>query len=561
MATTTIARAPWFALVVLLIVAAALHATPVAAASTEQWTPSSLPNPVKDPAACGRPDVPSSAVCDPDAVLSRSSGGADVVEGLLAGIRAAAPPYARSPCASRAERKQGAAGYPVAVALVSRMAREVEGIGEEDPEGKSKAFAKRLHDLWGVGRSCGGRDGDKSDDGVVIFLSVQDRQAYVSTGREAAAKLPDATLAAILAATRSPLRRGDYGGAVSQLVADVGLALAGKLDPGSLLPGGDGGGGGGGDEDEDTTDDNWQIFAFFAAIFASVFGWSWWSDRRANERLEACRAKLEAIRQEAAARAAGARGGGDGGGGGGSVQQQHEYGASPTCPVCLERYEGEVAAGEEEEEEDREEEGGGGAKAAAAAAAAATASLAVSSSCNHQQPRRHKVLLACGHAACQPCLEAWMGVQGRNTCPVCRAAAGGVAAGAAGATAVASSSAAPTAAATTRDDLTSTATTSSLWYPELAFRLGRLRALYPDLVSADLGRRWERDALLGRFDQYDSFYADDFYPSQLRRHEALSGRRREYYERMGAGGAIGGGFGGGSGGGGGGGGGGAGTSW
>lgn len=554
-------KAPWhrrqlapvaLALVALLLV---VHASAADAAS---WSPSTLPDPSKDPVACGRPpSMATSALCDPDRILSPS--GANVIEGLLAAIRAAAPPYASSPCASKQERRGGTAGYQVAVAVVSRMADGGEEEDEKDPAVKARLFAKAIHDRWGVGRRKSGESGTCGDDGAVLFLAAEDRQAYVSTGAEAASKLPDATAAAVLRAMRPALRRGDYDTAVAQAAADLGLALAGRLDP-SALPSG------GGDGDESEDDDGWFMFAFFAAIFASVFGASWWSDRRTSHRLEQARAKLDAIRSEHAARRRRGMAGGDAQQG--EQQQLLEYGASPTCPVCLELYEGEEEQAQAAAEEGEQQQQGGASKALRAAADAARAQQQQeerSGSTAAPARRRHKVLLGCGHAACQLCLEAWMGVQRRDTCPICRASATTAGGGGAAATAATTTAAASTSA---RDATTTTTTPSPpMWYPELAFRLGRLRALYPDVVSADLLARWERDALLGRFDSYSSSYGgfdgfDGYSTAALRRYEVRDPGRRREYERMGSGGGIGGGFGGGGGGGGsGGGGGGAGTSW
>ena len=53
------------------------------AAQARSWSPEDYPNPGKDPAACGRPDVATgrSRICDADGVLSAKS--CDVVEGII----------------------------------------------------------------------------------------------------------------------------------------------------------------------------------------------------------------------------------------------------------------------------------------------------------------------------------------------------------------------------------------------------------------------------------------------------------------------------------------------
>ena len=47
-------------------------------------SPRELPNPMKNPAACGRPNIPRSQICDPDEMLSKES--KDVVEGYINAI-------------------------------------------------------------------------------------------------------------------------------------------------------------------------------------------------------------------------------------------------------------------------------------------------------------------------------------------------------------------------------------------------------------------------------------------------------------------------------------------
>lgn len=44
-----------------------------------RWSPASLPNPMLSPAACGRPGVARSSVCDPDSLLSKTE--KDEIEG------------------------------------------------------------------------------------------------------------------------------------------------------------------------------------------------------------------------------------------------------------------------------------------------------------------------------------------------------------------------------------------------------------------------------------------------------------------------------------------------
>lgn len=61
--------------------------------------------------------------------------------------------------------------YQVAVALMKRFA-PTPGVSAD---ARAHRFAKRLHDDWGVGQAgC--------NNGVLLLLSVLDRQLYISTG-------------------------------------------------------------------------------------------------------------------------------------------------------------------------------------------------------------------------------------------------------------------------------------------------------------------------------------------------------------------------------------------
>ncbi len=52
----------------------------------------------------------------------------------------------------------------------------------KDLEAATEAFAQRMHNTWGVGDAT-------TQKGVLLFLSVVDRQIYISVGSGAAASL------------------------------------------------------------------------------------------------------------------------------------------------------------------------------------------------------------------------------------------------------------------------------------------------------------------------------------------------------------------------------------
>ena len=138
-----------------LLLASALAATAQPAA----LTPSDIPNPLRDPASCGR-HAPS-WICDTASALA--PGGGDELEGVLRDIAGARAPYAAAACAPSSGRTT--LGHQVAVAIVPRMKLR----SGEDAEDGAARFAGAVMDAWGVGQA-------RCDDGVVVFVSVGDRQ-------------------------------------------------------------------------------------------------------------------------------------------------------------------------------------------------------------------------------------------------------------------------------------------------------------------------------------------------------------------------------------------------
>jgi len=111
--------------------------------------PSELPNPVDNPAVCGRSSVRKSSICDPDNMLNEAV--KNTIEGYINAIKAA----------------------EVAVAVVSKISHTFIEQGNIDEA--SERFALSLHNRWGVG--------DKAkQNGILLFLSIGDRSIYISKG-------------------------------------------------------------------------------------------------------------------------------------------------------------------------------------------------------------------------------------------------------------------------------------------------------------------------------------------------------------------------------------------
>eukprot|EP00906_Rhabdomonas_costata_P018288 RCo026693 len=262
------------------------------AATSHPWAVEHIPDPTKDPVGCGRPAGRKSWICDPDRLLS--PGGADAVELALQEIHA------------NATRKCGdiVQGYEVAVGIVRWM---VTG-GEHVPEA-TRRFARELHNRWGVGAA-------ECDNGVVMFLSVEDRWVYISTGKGSREALPDSGVQHAISVMRPLLRSGNLDKAVLAGVKDIDTRLRQPIERWGLL--------------------QWLIFGpfllvsavlsnpllLFCVVVGAVGLWMLFTEVRERAQRAKFRRRLMAIEEQRAAARAG------------------QF-AATSCPICLEDYEPE----------------------------------------------------------------------------------------------------------------------------------------------------------------------------------------------------------------------------
>jgi uncharacterized membrane protein YgcG len=71
--------------------------------------------------------------------------------------------------------------------------------GSPDPAKAAESFARYLHDSWGVGDAA-------CDNGLLLLLSVGNRQSFVSTGAGVVEALPDDVISVILDNMKPELR-------------------------------------------------------------------------------------------------------------------------------------------------------------------------------------------------------------------------------------------------------------------------------------------------------------------------------------------------------------------
>ena len=182
----------------------------------------------------------------------------------------------------------------VAVAVIDKMSGSF--VSSMSIESASEKFARSLHDSWGVGDT-------KTQNGILIFLSIQDRAIFISRGDGMKTKFSDHILDVIIENMKPPLRNAEYGKAVEQCVTDVILVMQGKGSQVSY----------------------WSNFADYfnwilVAAFLSFFGYKSYSSWRYTSDLNRGQAAMKRLLDDM------------------EKMSKDEFFDSATCPVCLEDF-------------------------------------------------------------------------------------------------------------------------------------------------------------------------------------------------------------------------------
>ena len=181
----------------------------------------------------------------------------------------------------------------------------------------SESFAVTIHDTWGVG-GVNGRE-----DGIVVFLSIDDRAVYISTGKDVKSIVTYGAIQDLIEAVKPDLRSGHYGKAISHIILKIDLLLNSGRTPhnkGEIfsrygLP-----------QKYDAQyelDMQKQAGRFFLMCFLGIVGLfgscACWNYRR-EKRLEVSKAKLETLMKDVT-----------------RSMKDNKY-VTTACPICLEDY-------------------------------------------------------------------------------------------------------------------------------------------------------------------------------------------------------------------------------
>ncbi|EKX30966.1 hypothetical protein GUITHDRAFT_166971 [Guillardia theta CCMP2712] len=266
------------------------------------WPSSALPNPsTKEGAsACGRSTVKhSSSVCDPDGLISRKS--ADQMDEMI--------DAARKQVGLKDDETSLVHDLQIAVAIVNKM-----GPADKDRRELATRYARQVHDNWGLGSAGIGN-------GVLLFVSKEDRQVYISTGRLARNKLPDSVCNQIVDVMRPVLRQGYFDQALLKGVQEIITRISEKKTFWARYK-------------------NIIIFSSIVAFFLATASYKQYQDRNRKDEFKKAMSLLKRIEETAGKKLEAARKGSND-----NARYIRNFRFSPSltpsswqCPVCLEDY-------------------------------------------------------------------------------------------------------------------------------------------------------------------------------------------------------------------------------
>ena len=164
------------------------------------WVPGAFPNPEANAKPCRIQG--SSRICDPDGILKP-----DEKKALADSITVFEETHSVSCGSVKTNHPEDNElfGIQVGVALVHKMDLYDYRNYEDKENRAAQDFAMHLHNTWGVGEDspCGGT-------GILLFLSMDDRAIYISTGNAVKPLLTDYRLDQVMSEMKPLLRQVKY---------------------------------------------------------------------------------------------------------------------------------------------------------------------------------------------------------------------------------------------------------------------------------------------------------------------------------------------------------------
>lgn len=413
------------------------------------WTRSTFPNPEIDPEAC-RSSY--SRICDPDGLFGTKDK-VNLGERIQNFELMNTLPSCKQNANGNSNDKQP---LQLAVAIVRKM--DLSNYWASGKDEAARDMAMGIHDDWGVGSdtSCGGT-------GILIFLSVDDREIFISTGSAIQKVLTDGRLDNVISQMGNLLRRKEYGDAVIRGIDEMEIYV--KQGPPS----------------------DWPFFLLGGGI-ASFIVYNIYKDGREKKRYAEVRSQLSKLDRDRAL----------------ALQGQYECNS---CAICLADFapptldEGEMSPlkGSDHGSATHDNKAPVNENATSAKTDGATTKKKLPTIGSDGRPLK---LLRCGHTFDMTCWEEWIesGHGDPSKCPICKQDVGG--------------SPPPTPSAplmmesrgTNRQQNVGNNNNSYMMFGqpnndmfelERAFRLGRLSARYPRYVQHSDVERWTQRGYSG----------------------------------------------------------------
>mmetsp|Transcript_25388 Transcript_25388/g.37391 ORF Transcript_25388/g.37391 Transcript_25388/m.37391 type:complete len:491 (-) Transcript_25388:221-1693(-) len=194
----------------LLVAFSKISSNAVVHAPSSGWMRESYPNPFEKGSSCG-----SSHLCDPDQIL-RPSDVTMLNEKLLS--------LEQRHFIRCNDNERGGPSVEMAVALVEKISippHILKKHKESAIDKETEKFARELHDDWGVGiptEKCGST-------GILLFISIQDRSIFISTGGAVQRILTDRRLDEIIESIKPMMRSLNYATAVREVISEIDVLL------------------------------------------------------------------------------------------------------------------------------------------------------------------------------------------------------------------------------------------------------------------------------------------------------------------------------------------------
>jgi uncharacterized membrane protein YgcG len=410
-----------------------------------------IPNPMISPEKCGRENVPKSAICDLHNLLKSED--KDVIEGKINEIQ----------------------DIEIALVIIQKM-KKTSGDSEDSIDSLAQEYATHLHNHWGIGSAI-------KQNGLLLFLSIQDRAIYLSRGTGLSTQLNHIVIQLLISHMKPFLLEGQYAKAIEAVLIEIDLLLHDQ--PNSAV------------HTASVKQHYFQsiVYGFVACLFGVLVYYGYRQHQQEEEMRRGERALSRLIKEI-------------------SSESENKFRFS-SCPICMEEfhYSPNTSEGKQEDFRELEELPNAGRvsthpRLLAHLTLSIPAPLESPSSPSLPSPSTdplRPMALHCGHAFCFACLETYLkDKKNGKKCPICRSPVDPAAAAAAPPPPPPSNYPSsshhqpydPTDCHHTNTSSSSphseTDTRFRYHSPELMYRMNRMRYLYPTVMTADTYERMNR---------------------------------------------------------------------